>query len=188
MIYPIYVYGTTVLRKRAKEIDKNYPDLNQLIPDMFETMKYSEGIGLAAPQIGLSIRLIVIDSSGMDGEDENDASLKDFKKVLINPVILEESGDNWIFNEGCLSLPNLREDVERPSKIKIRYSDENFIQHEEEYDGIKARIIQHEFDHLEGILLVDRIKPIRKRLLNGRLQSIAKGITSVHYKIKTAGK
>ena len=186
MIYPIYVYGTTVLRKKAKEIDQNYPNLDQLISDMFETMKFSEGIGLAAPQIGLSIRLIVIDTSEMENED--DTSLKDFRKVLINPVILEEAGELWIFNEGCLSLPNLREDVERQSKIRIRYFDENFKLHEEEYVGVKARIIQHEYDHLEGILFVDRIKPIRKRLLNGRLQNIAKGLSSVHYKVRTSGR
>jgi peptide deformylase len=186
MVYPIYVYGTTVLRKRAKEIDRNYPGLAQLISDMFETMKFSEGIGLAAPQIGLSIRLIVIDASEM--EDEEEPELKEFKKVLINPEILKETGDAWVFNEGCLSLPNLREDVERQSKIRLRYFDENFNPHEEEFDGVKARIIQHEYDHLEGILFVDRINPIRKRLLNSRLKAIARGDSSIHYKIRTAGK
>ena len=186
MVYPIYVYGTPVLRKRAKEVDRDYPNLDQLVSDMFETMKFSEGIGLAAPQIGLSLRIIVIDASEI--EDEEDESLKDFKKVLINPVILEEKGVKWIYNEGCLSLPELREDVERYSGIRIRYFDEHFREHEEEYFGVKARIIQHEYDHLEGILFIDRIKPLKKRLLNGRLQAIAKGISSVHYKIKTAQK
>jgi len=186
MIYPIYVYGTSVLRKRAKEIKPDYHDLSSLISDMFETMKVSDGVGLAAPQIGLSIRLIVIDAAEMEIED--DPSLKDFRKVLINPLIIEKSGEKWVFNEGCLSLPAIREDVERHSVIKIRYYDENFNLHEEVYDGVKARIIQHEYDHLEGILFVDRINPIKKRLLNGRLQAIAKGVTSVSYKIITGRK
>jgi peptide deformylase len=186
MVYPIYVYGSSVLRKRAKEIDKDYPDLPKLIDDMFETMKFSDGIGLAAPQIGKSIRLIVIDAAEMESEEDPD--IKNFKIVLVNPTILEESGEKWVFNEGCLSLPNLREDVERHPRIKVRYMDMNMNSHEETFDGIRARIIQHEYDHLEGILFVDRIKPLRKRLLNGRLKSIARGIADVHYKIKTAGK
>jgi peptide deformylase len=183
MIFPIYVYGTSVLRKRAKEIGTDYPELPQLIADMFDTMKISDGVGLAAPQIGLSIRLIVIDTSEI--EDVNDPSLKDFRKILINPVILEENGIKWLFNEGCLSLPEIREDVERNEKIRLRYYDENFIMHEEEYDGVKARVIQHEHDHLEGVLFVDRINPIRKRLLNKRLKAISKGNVSTNYKIIT---
>ena len=184
MVYPIYVYGTSVLRKKARVIKPDYPGLSQIISDMFETMKVSDGIGLAAPQIGLSIRLIVIDTSEM--EDEDDLTLKDFRRVLINPVIVSETGEKWSFNEGCLSLPNLREDVERHAKIRIQYYDQDFSYHDEVYDGVQARIIQHEYDHLEGILFVDRINPIRKRLLNGRLQAISKGISSAHYKIKTA--
>jgi len=184
MVYPIYIYGTSVLRKRAKEIKPDYPGLSQIISNMFETMKVSDGIGLAAPQVGLSIRLIVIDTSEM--EDEEDKTLQDFRRVLINPLILWETGDKWSFNEGCLSLPNIREDVERHSKIRIQYYDQNFIFHDEEYDGVKARIMQHEYDHLEGILFVDRINPIRKRLLNGRLQALAKGNSSAHYKTITA--
>lgn len=185
MVYPIYLYGTSVLRKRAKEIRPDYPDIKQLIEDMFETMKASEGVGLAAPQIGLSIRLIVIDASDID--DDNDPDLKEFRKVLINPEMLEENGDIWTFNEGCLSLPNIREDVDRKSVIRLSYYDENFRHHEEEFDGVKARIIQHEYDHLEGVLFIDRIKPIRKRLLNGRLKEIAKGNTSTKYKVKISG-
>ena len=184
MVYPIYVYGTSVLRKKAKEIKPGYPGLSQIISDMFESMKVSDGIGLAAPQIGLSIRLIVIDTSEL--EDEEDLTLKDFRKVLINPVLVHETGEKWSFNEGCLSLPNIREDVERHSQIRIQYYDQDFKFYDEEYDGVKARIIQHEYDHLEGILFVDRINPIRKRLLNGRLKALAKGISSAHYKIKTA--
>ncbi len=182
MIYPIYVYGTSVLRKKAKEIGPDYPGIKELISDMFETMKASDGVGLAAPQIGLSIRLIVIDASEIS--DDSGPGLKEFKKVIINPLILEEIGDKWTFNEGCLSLPNIREDVDRKSIIRLRYYDENFRLHEEEFDGVKARIIQHEYDHLEGVLFIDRINPIRKRLLNGRLKEIAKGNTETSYKIK----
>lgn len=183
MVYPIYVYGSSVLRRRAKDINPEYPGLKQLISDMFETMKISDGVGLAAPQIGLSIRIIVIDATEI--EDDTDPSLKEFKKVIINPLILEEDGNKWIFNEGCLSVPNIREDVERRSRIRMRYHDENFKLHEEIFDGMKARIIQHEYDHLEGVLFVDRINPIRKRLINGRLREIAKGNVSTAYKIKT---
>ena len=186
MVYPIYVYGTTVLRKKAKEISPDYPGISELISDMFETMTASDGVGLAAPQIGFSIRLIVIDAAEM--EDEDDPTLKDFRKIIINPVILEQSGEMWAYNEGCLSFPDIREDVVRHSKIRIRYYDENFTLHEEEYLGVKARIIQHEYDHLEGILFVDRIKPLRKRLLNGRLNAIAKGQATARYKIKTASR
>ncbi len=185
MKYPIYVYGTPVLRKKAKEIGWDYPGLKELITDMFETMKISDGVGLAAPQIGLSIRLIVIDASEME---EDDPALKDFRKVFINPVIIEESGEKWSFNEGCLSVPNIREDVERHSVVHVRYQDEYFKWHEEIYDGVKARIFQHEYDHLEGVLFVDRISPLRKRLLNNRLKAITKGDVSTSYKIVATGK
>jgi len=180
MVYPVYVYGTSVLRKRAKEISPDYPGLTKLIDDMFETMKVSDGVGLAAPQIGMSVRLIVIDAAEMEEEEE---SVKSFRKVLINPQILEERGEKWSFNEGCLSLPAIREDVLRHSVVRIRYQDENFQWHEEEYDGVKARIIQHEYDHLEGKLFVDRISPLRKRLLNKRLKAIASGAVSTAYKL-----
>ena len=181
MIYPVYVYGTPVLRKRAKEIEKDYENLRQLIDDMFETMYYSDGIGLAAPQIGLSIRLLVIDTSAL--EDEEDPGLQDFKKAFINPEIIEETGEEWIFNEGCLSVPTLREDVSRKPNIRIQYYDEDLNFLDERYDGIRARIIQHEFDHLNGVLFTDRVAPIKKRLLNGKLAAISKGKVDVNYKI-----
>lgn len=180
MILPITVYGNPVLRKVAEEIDENYKDLDKLISNMFETMYKAEGVGLAAPQINKSIRLMVIDATPFE-EDEPD--LKDFKKVFINPEILEFKGEKEAFNEGCLSLPGIREDVIRPTKIRINYLDENFVEHEEEWEGIKARIVQHEYDHLEGTLFIDHISPIKKRLLNGKLNAIAKGKTVPDYKI-----
>lgn len=181
MVLPVYVYGMSVLRKRAQEIDSDYPDLEQLIEDMFETMVVSEGVGLAAPQIGKSIRLFVIDASRMEDEDEPD--LKDFRRVFINPEILEEWDDRWIFSEGCLSLPGLREDVSRHSKVKIEYYDENWELKEEVFDGIKARIVQHEYDHLEGKLFVDHINPLRRKLLGARLKAISRGAVEQEYKI-----
>ena len=191
MIYPIYVYGTTILRKKAAEIKKNYPGLSQLIKDMFETMKFSEGVGLAAPQIGLSIRIFVVDATGGGKEEEGidtDEDLSDFKKVFINPKIIRYWGDTWTFNEGCLSIPNLREDVDRPEKVRIQYYDEFFNLRDEEYDGTRARIIQHEYDHLEGVMFVDKINPLRKRLITGKLAAISKGKVDIHYKIRTPAK
>ena len=181
MVLPVYVYGMPVLRKKAREIEPDYEGLDQLIDDMFETMYFSDGVGLAAPQIGKSIRLIVIDATEI--EDESDPSLKDFKIVLINPRILEEEGEKWEFNEGCLSLPNIREEVYRQSTIRLEYYDRDFNRHEEEFDGVKARIIQHEVDHLEGILFIDKIAPIRKRLLQKKLKEISKGQAEINYKI-----
>ena len=184
MIYPVVVYGHPVLRKITREIEPGFEGLDELIENMFETMYNSDGVGLAAPQVGKSLRLFVIDAAPME---EDEPSLKDFKKEFINPRIISEDGEKWTFNEGCLSLPNIREDVERPSKVTIEYFDRDFNKHVEEYDGIKARIIQHEYDHLEGILFVDRISPLRKKLLTGKLKAISKGKTDVSYKIKTAG-
>lgn len=181
MKYPITVYGDPMLRKKAEPIDKNYEGLQELIENMWETMYYSDGVGLAAPQIGKAIRIFVIDaSSGADEEPE----LKDFKKVFINPEILEISGDKWVMNEGCLSLPEIREDVTRPDKVRIRYVDENFEPHEEVYTGYAGRIIQHEYDHLEGILFIDYLSPLRKRLLKSKLGNIARGKVTPHYRIK----
>lgn len=181
MVYPVHVYGSAVLRKIAKDIDHNYDGLKQLVDDLFETMYKADGVGLAAPQIGKSIRLFIIDATPM-AEDE--PSLKDFKKVLINPEIIKRYGDEWEYNEGCLSIPQIREDVQRPDKIKIKYLDENFISHEEIYDGIKSRIIQHEYDHLDGVLFVDKLSPIRKRLLKAKLSAISKGKFEANYKVK----
>jgi peptide deformylase len=181
MVYPIFVYGSPVLRKVAKEIDKNYPKLNEFIENMFETMQKSDGIGLAAPQIGESIRLFVINGAPWAEDDE---SLRYFKKTFINAKIYERSGDDNVYNEGCLSLPGIREEITRKSKIKISYYDENFELHDEEFDGLKARVIQHEYDHIDGILLIDHIPPLKRKLLKRRLTDISKGIVDVSYKIK----
>lgn len=181
MIYPIVVYGSPLLRRVSKEIEKDDPNLPKLIEDMFETMYVSDGIGLAAPQIGKSLRIFVIDGTAMV---EDDPALEGFKKVFINPEIIEESGDKWTFTEGCLSLPNIREDVIRHEHIRIKYFDEDFIEHDEEFDGIKARIMQHEYDHLEGVLFVDKVAPLKRKVLKGRLNDIAKGKSNAAYKTK----
>ena len=181
MIYPIYIYGSGVLRQESRDITSDYEGFGQLVQDMFETMYDSDGVGLAAPQIGKSIRLFVIDGSPFA---EDDHSLKDFKKVFVNARIYERMGDEWAFNEGCLSVPGVREDVMRPEKIRIRYQDENFVEHDEVFEGVAARIIQHEYDHLDGILFVDRLKPLRKTLLKSKLQKIAKGNYRASYRCK----
>ena len=170
-----------MLRKVAKDIDKDYPDLEKLIEDMFETMEVSDGIGLAAPQIGKSIRLFVIDAWPMA---EDDPTLADFKRVFLNPQIVEETGSKWGFVEGCLSVPELREEVMRPSTVTIEYYDENWAHKKETFGGIKARIIQHEYDHLDGILFVDKVSPLKKKLIKGKLNNIAKGKVNAAYKTK----
>jgi peptide deformylase len=182
MTLPIFVYGSPVLRKIAEDIPKDFPGLPTFIENMWETMYKSDGVGLAAPQVGRSIRLFVIDGSSMD---EDDPTMADFKKAFINARITKREGDPWVFNEGCLSLPNIREDVSRPSVITITYYDENFNYHEEQFDGLKARVIQHEYDHLEGVLLVDHISAIKRKLLAGKLSAISKGKVDVKYKIKS---
>ncbi len=185
MKYPITVYGDPVLRKRAENIDKNAEGLKEIIDNMWETMYYADGAGLAAPQAGLPIRLFVVDAStGADEEPE----LKDFKKVFINAEIVELSGDTWIMNEGCLSLPEIREDVARPDKVRIKYFDENFVEHDEVFSGFAGRIIQHEYDHIEGKLFIDYLSPLKKRLLKSKLNSIARGLVQPHYKIKVPAK
>lgn len=181
MVYPIVVYGSPLLRKVAIEIDPTYEGLKKLIDDMFETMVVSDGVGLAAPQIGKSIRLFIIDASPLAEEDPH---LKDFKKVFINPKIVNQDGESWGFVEGCLSLPEIREEVSRPSQIQIQYYDENFTFHDEKFDGVKARIIQHEYDHLDGILFVDLLAPLKKKLLKGKLNNIAKGKVGASYRTK----
>src|SRR5512136_1993803 len=179
MIYPIVIYGHPVLKKVAEEIDEDFPDLNRLIADLFETMYYSEGLGLAAPQIGKSIRIFVIDGKPA-AEDE--PSLADFKKTFINAHITERTNDLQPMNEGCLSIPNLREEVVRESQIRINYCDENWEYHDEVFSGYKARIIQHEYDHLDGILFTDKINPLRRRLLKSKLTAISKGNFEAVYK------
>ena len=184
MIYPVYVFGSPVLRKKAKEIEEGEEGLSDLIENLFETMYASDGIGLAAPQVGISKRIFVIDASPLKEEEEG---LGNFKKVFVNPVIITQTGEKWPFNEGCLSIPNIREDVERSSNVEVEYYDENFDYHHEKYDGIRARIIQHEYDHLDGVLFIDKISPLKKRLLKSKLMSISKGKVDVEYKIKFPG-
>jgi peptide deformylase len=179
MTFPIVAYGDPVLKKMSQPITKDYPNLSELIENMFETMYKANGLGLAAPQVGLSIRLFVVDASKVEKED-----LKDFKKIFINAQILKEEGDEWMYNEGCLSIPGIREDIYRIPKIKIKYMDENFIEHTEEYSGIAARVIQHEYDHINGVLFTDRISSLKKRILKNRLAEISKGRVDVDYKMK----
>ncbi len=183
MILPIVAYGDPVLRKAGAEIGKEYPDLQKLIADMFETMANAKGVGLAAPQVGRSIRLFIVDGSPF-AEDDEHPELKDFRKIFINARILEEQGEEWLYSEGCLSIPKIRENVNRLPTIRIKYLDENFAAHEEVFTGISARIVQHEYDHIEGKLFVDRIKPLRRTLLKSRLNDIAKGNVEVDYKMK----
>ncbi len=179
MIYPIVAYGDPVLRKRAKEIEREDIDVKSLSEDMFETMHNASGVGLAAPQIGKSLRMFVVDTAPMEDE-----KYSDFKAVIINPEIIEEEGEEWDFEEGCLSIPGIREDVNRQEKIRLRYFDENWEEHEKKFDGIAARIIQHEFDHLEGVLFTDYLSAFKKRLLKGKLNGIAKGDVKVDYVMK----
>jgi peptide deformylase len=180
MVLPITAYGHPTLRKVATNITKDYPNLDGLIADMFETMYTCSGVGLAAPQINQSIRLIVMDATPY-AEEDNQA--RGFKKVLINPQIIEEKGEEWMFNEGCLSVPDIREDVMRKPEIRIQYYNENWEFFDERYTSVMARIIQHEHDHLEGVLFVDRVSNIRKVLLKRRLSDISKGNIDISYKM-----
>jgi peptide deformylase len=190
MILPVIAYGDPILKKEAEEIDENYKDLEQLIENMFETMYEASGVGLAAPQIGQSIRLFIVDASPFaeveEGEEPDPLAegLDGFKKVFINPIIEDEEGEEWAFAEGCLSIPKIREEVYRKPKIKITYFDENWEFKEEEYDGYAARIIQHEYDHVEGILFTDHLSPLKKRMLKKKLVNISKGDVDVHYRMK----
>lgn len=180
-IMPIVPYGDPVLRKETEEIDKDYPDLDQLIDNMFATMEGASGVGLAAPQVGLPIRLFIVDASPFA---EEYPELDGFVKVFINPIIHEESGKEWTFNEGCLSIPGIREDVDRHPNVTIEYYDQEWNLIEEEYDGIIARVIQHEYDHIEGILFTDHISGFRKRMVKGKLKDIQNGIVDVTYKMR----
>ena len=188
MILPIVAFGDPVLRKKAVDIKEDHPDLDVLLENMFETMYGAHGIGLAAPQVGRSIRLFLVDATPFeDDEDlpeEERKMLSTFKKVFINAQILEEEGDEWAFNEGCLSIPDIREDVFRQETITIKYLDENFKEHTDTYSGIAARIIQHEYDHIEGILFTDKLSPLKKRLIKGKLNNISKGKVNIDYKMR----
>ena len=188
MTLPIVAYGDSVLRKIGVEIDKDYPNLNQLIDNMKETMHQANGVGLAAPQIGKSIRLFIIDASPFaesdDLEEEEKAFLKIFNRVFINPKIIKEEGDEWAFNEGCLSIPKINEDVFRQEVIHVEYVNENFEPKKETLKGLAARIFQHEFDHIEGILFTDKLSTLKKRLLKKKLENISKGKVEVDYRMK----
>ncbi|PKV52203.1 peptide deformylase [Aquimarina sp. MAR_2010_214] len=188
MILPIVAYGDPVLKKKGKEITKDYPKLSELLDNMFETMYNAHGVGLAAPQIGIPIRLFIVDAEPFSEDEElskeEAEQLKNFKKVFINATILEETGEEWAFAEGCLSIPDIREDVFRNETIKIKYFDENFVEHTETYDGLVARVIQHEYDHIEGILFTDKLSSLKKRLIKGKLANISKGKISSEYRMR----
>lgn len=188
MILPIVAYGDAVLRKKAKEIPEDYPNLRELTENMFETMYKASGVGLAGPQVGLPIRIFVIDATPFS-EDEDltpmeRKQLEGFKKVFINAKIEKEEGKEWPFNEGCLSIPDIREDIQRKPQITITYQDLEFNSYTETYDGLAARIIQHEYDHIEGVLFTDKLSSLKKRLLKSRLEKISKGKVSVDYKMR----
>ncbi len=192
MILPIVAYGDPVLKRMADEIDEDYSGLNELLENMFETMEAAQGVGLAAPQIGKSIRLFIVDGSPFaedeDLEEDERQILKDFRKVFINPIIIEEAGEPWDFQEGCLSIPGIREDVKRKKELVIEYYDENWELKEETYFGIPARIIQHEYDHVEGVLFTDKLSSLKIRLLKKKLSNISKGVVEVNYRMKFPAK
>ena len=189
MILPILAYGDPILKKDCEEIGQNYAELSILISDMFETMYKAKGVGLAAPQIGQNIRLFIVDGSPFAEKEEGDEEdplaegIEDFKKVFINPIIEEEEGKEWSFQEGCLSIPKIRENVLRKPDILVSYYDENWELHEERFSGYAARIIQHEYDHIEGILFTDYLTPLKRKLLKKRLNNITNGLIEIDYKM-----
>lgn len=193
MILPIVAYGDPVLKRKAEDIEKDFPKLSELIANMFETMYEASGVGLAAPQVGLSIRLFVVDGSPFaereedEEEDPKAIGMEDFKRVFINPLIEVEEGEEWGFNEGCLSIPKIREEVFRKEKITISYRDQNWKKQRETFDGYRARIIQHEYDHIEGILFTDHLSVLKRKLLTKKLTNISKGEISVDYRMKFPG-
>jgi len=188
MILPIVAYGDPVLKKKAKDIDKDYPKLEELINSMWDTMYNAYGVGLAAPQVGLPIRMFMIDPAPFAEDEELEEAekniLMDLRKVFINPQILDETGEEWAFSEGCLSIPEVREDVFRQPDIKIEYHDENWEKHTETYSGLAARVIQHEYDHIEGVLFTDKLSSLKKRLIKSKLSNISKGKINVEYKMR----
>ncbi len=188
MILPVIAYGSPVLRKMGVEISKDYPNLDELIDNMWETMYGAYGVGIAAPQVGVAIRLFVIDASPFaDSEDVSEADekvLKDFKRTFINAKIIAETGEEWAFNEGCLSIPDVREDVFRKKTITIEYFDENWKKQTETLTGLPARIVQHEYDHIQGILFTDLLSPLKKRLIKGKLANISKGKVNADYRMR----
>ncbi|MCL5129761.1 MULTISPECIES: peptide deformylase [unclassified Algibacter] len=187
MILPIVAYGDPVLKRKATEITEDYPKLDALVDNMFETMYNAYGVGLAAPQIGLPIRMFLVDTTPFSEDEElteeEQKSLDGFKRVFINAEITNEEGEEWAFNEGCLSIPDVREDVFRKPTITIEYLDENFKSHTETFDGLVARVIQHEYDHIQGVLFTDKLSSLKKRLIKGRLSNISKGKIKVDYRM-----
>ena len=190
MILPVVAYGDPVLKKRASSISKDYPKINSLISDMYDTMYGANGVGLAAPQIGLSIRLFLVDTEPFSEDESLSANqrskLKKFKRTFINPVIIEESGDEWSFNEGCLSIPGVREDVTRKSQVKIRFQDENFVTKTESFDGLIARVIQHEYDHIEGVLFTDKLSKFNSIAFNYSIDGTDKVVEYIRTPVKFA--
>lgn len=182
MILPIYAYGQPVLKRKAIAIEKDYPDFDNLLKNMWETMYNANGVGLAAPQIGMSIRVFLIDTVQLNEKDAKNP--KGFKKAFINAEMVEETGKPWEYEEGCLSIPDVRGDVSRPEQITIRYQDENFETHTETFSGMDARVIQHEYDHIEGKLFTEKLKPIKKRMVKRKLEFIKKGKVGVDYKMR----
>jgi len=181
MILPIYIYGQRVLKQVAKPIEKSYEDLDDLVKNMWDTMYNAKGIGLAAPQVGRSIRLFVVDTTQLEGEEKE---FKGFKTVFINAKRIEETGEDWEYEEGCLSIPDIRGDVKRPERLHLRYLDENFKQHEVVFEGINARVIQHEYDHIEGVLFTEHLKPLKKRRIKRKLDGMRQGIVEADYAIR----
>lgn len=204
MIVPIVAYGDSILRKMCEDIPKDFPELENIITNMFDTMHNANGVGLAAPQIGKAIRLFIVETKPFAAEDEDDDSdaddreeeftpeerkkLTNFKKIFINAKLIDETGAEWKYNEGCLSIPKIREDVFRKPTVRIQYVDEHFNAFDETYDGLIARVIQHEYDHIEGKLFTDKISPLRRRLIKGRLEDISKGLIDVDYRMKFPNK
>lgn len=189
MILPIVAYGTPVLKKKGSDITPDYPAFEQLLENMWETMYEANGVGLAAPQVGIAIRLFIVDASPFADDDElteeEQKQLTGFKKVFINPQI-EESGEEWAFNEGCLSIPDVREDVKRVSEVTLEYFDENFEKNTDSFSGLNARVILHEYDHIEGVLFIDKITPLRKRMIKGKLKNIKNGDFSPQYSMRAS--
>lgn len=186
MILPIVAYGHPALREETQEVKPDHPGLEQLIADMWETMYNARGVGLAAPQVGHSLRMFMVDAGPMQGVLDDEEELEGFKKLFINPKIIEEEGEEWPFEEGCLSIPDVREDVFRQPEIRIRYQDEAFEEHEETFSGMKARIIQHEYDHIEGVLFTDYVRGLRKQVIKSRLNKISKGKIEPDYPMEYA--
>lgn len=186
MLLPIYAYGQPVLKKTAVPIEPGFPDLQELIANMWETMYHAEGVGLAAPQVGFSIRLFVIDTLQIENDEKEKQKEQGFKRVFINAQKVEEAGDAWTYEEGCLSIPRIRGDVERPQTIRLRYMDENFVEYEETFTGVNARVVQHEYDHIDGLLFTEKLKPLKKRLIQRKLEDIRLGKIKTDYKMKFA--